>query len=304
MPVTNPWYQRVFSAIEGSLARAAAVRSEFDLVQAAFDAILAAKPQSIFGLQGFPANFTGFAKKLLEVRADETGVDFVSPWNLTPKVLPGGNYTITAADFGCQLISQSATAINVTVPLNATVAAPAGSCFMVTQEGAGPVTIVPASGVTLDAAGGFLTTRTQFSSAACSVKSLDRWSVVGDLNIAIAGVSQTIDMALSDLTNPVAIAAGAGYWVARYNCTLVEVIASVLVPSTSGLPQFAVKKNGTTMLSTNVTIDANEQSSITAATPPVISVSAIAKGDLITCDIVTAGTGTKGAQIGLGILRT
>jgi hypothetical protein len=39
MRATNPYYQRVFSALAGTLARARAVRNEFQLVQRGFDLI-------------------------------------------------------------------------------------------------------------------------------------------------------------------------------------------------------------------------------------------------------------------------
>jgi hypothetical protein len=43
-----------------------------------------------------------------------------------------------------------------------------------------------------------------------------------------------------------------------------------------------------------ITIDANEKTSITAAAPPVIAATAIAKDDEISFDIDVAGTGAKG----------
>lgn len=113
------------------------------------------------------------------------------------------------------------------------------------------------------------------------------------------GVPICFQIAISDLVTALTTGTNNGYFDAPYAFTITEVIATVLTASTSGLPQFDVKKNGTTIFSTKVTIDANETSSLTAATPPVITTTAIAKGDRITIDIVTAGTGTKGAQIAI-----
>ena len=56
------------------------------------------------------------------------------------------------------------------------------------------------------------------------------------------------------------------------------------------------------MLTTNITIDASEFTSYTAATAPVIDSSNkdVATGDLVAVDIDAAGTGAKG----LGVILT
>jgi hypothetical protein len=53
------------------------------------------------------------------------------------------------------------------------------------------------------------------------------------------------------------------------------------------------------MLSTAITIDANETTSYTAAAPPVIDTAHddVATGDLIAIDVSVAGTGTKGLGV-------
>jgi hypothetical protein len=53
------------------------------------------------------------------------------------------------------------------------------------------------------------------------------------------------------------------------------------------------------MLSTNITVDATEYTSYTAATAPVINTSYddVATGDLIKIKCTVAGTGTKGSGI-------
>lgn len=82
--------------------------------------------------------------------------------------------------------------------------------------------------------------------------------------------------------------------------------ANVNTVSSSGLPTFDIKKNGTTIFSTTLTIDASEKTSVTAATPAVLTSSptTFADDDEITIDISTAGTGTKGAKITLNVVRT
>ena len=59
-----------------------------------------------------------------------------------------------------------------------------------------------------------------------------------------------------------------------------------------------VNINGATMLSTKLTIDNNEKTSKTAATPPVISIATIVEDDEITVDIDQVGTaGAKGLKV-------
>lgn len=79
---------------------------------------------------------------------------------------------------------------------------------------------------------------------------------------------------------------------------LVDADAMVTTVSSSGTPtvQLHNKTAGVDMLSTRITIDANEFTSYTAATPPVIDTAnaGVSTGDRIRVDIDVAGTGTKG----------
>lgn len=81
--------------------------------------------------------------------------------------------------------------------------------------------------------------------------------------------------------------------------TLTSVRASVNTASTSGVVTVDINEGGTTVLSTKLTIDANEKTSTTAAAAPVISDSALADDAEITFDIDTAGTGAKGLKVWL-----
>lgn len=81
---------------------------------------------------------------------------------------------------------------------------------------------------------------------------------------------------------------------------IIKVKADVDTASSSGTPTFPIRKNNTDTLSTNITIDANETSSETAATPPVIKSDGsevVAKDDALRADCDVAGTGTKGAVV-------
>ena len=63
------------------------------------------------------------------------------------------------------------------------------------------------------------------------------------------------------------------------------------------LHQVNVKLTGTTIFSTKPTIDANEFSTNTAATPRVITATTVTKYDKISIDIDTTGVGATGAKL-------
>jgi hypothetical protein len=81
--------------------------------------------------------------------------------------------------------------------------------------------------------------------------------------------------------------------------TLTGVMASVNTVSSSGVVTVDINESGTTILSTKLTIDASEKTSTTAATPAVISDTALAYDSEITFDIDTAGTGAAGLKVWL-----
>ena len=91
---------------------------------------------------------------------------------------------------------------------------------------------------------------------------------------------------------------------APYACSLSAVRASLNTVSSSGTPTVDINVNGSSILSTKLTIDANEKTSATAATAAVISASSIADDDEITFDIDTAGTGAKGLKVTLYVVPT
>ncbi len=103
-----------------------------------------------------------------------------------------------------------------------------------------------------------------------------------------------IQVACSDLSTALTTGSSKAYFRAPRAFTLASVRASLLTASSSGLPTINVRKNNTTIFTTKVTIDANEKTSVTAATPHILSTTAIADDDLIEIDIDVAGTGAKG----------
>lgn len=88
-------------------------------------------------------------------------------------------YTLVLADAGKAIEVTSASALNVTVPTNATVAFPVGTIIEVAQFGTAAVTLAPAAGVTLQSAG-TLVTRAQYSALTLRKRATDTWHVTGD----------------------------------------------------------------------------------------------------------------------------
>lgn len=87
--------------------------------------------------------------------------------------------------------------------------------------------------------------------------------------------------------------------------TLLSVKASLLIAQASGsLITVDINKSGTSILSTKLTIDNTEKTSLTAATPAVISDAVITDDVELTFDIDQIGTaGAKGLQITMVIKR-
>lgn len=99
----------------------------------------------------------------------------------TPIIQKIDSYTLSALSERDSLIEMNkATAVTVTIPLNATVAYPVGSSIDILQTGAGQVTIAAAAGVTINATPGFKL-RTQWSSATLMKRATNTWVIVGDL---------------------------------------------------------------------------------------------------------------------------
>ncbi|MEI6296288.1 MAG: hypothetical protein WCO84_01405 [bacterium] len=79
---------------------------------------------------------------------------------------------------------------------------------------------------------------------------------------------------------------------------------SLSTASSVNLPTVDIKKNGSSIFSTPLRIDATEKTSVTATTPAVLSTTSIADDDELTFDINEAGTGAKGLKVTLFYRRT
>lgn len=114
---------------------------------------------------------------------------------------------------------------------------------------------------------------------------------------AAAGVTQVIPIAVSD--EATALTAGTSKVTFRmpFAFTLSAVRASVTTAPTGSVLTVDINEGGTSILSTKLTIDAGEKSSVTAAVPAVISDAALADDAEITIDIDAVGSTVAGAGL-------
>jgi hypothetical protein len=117
------------------------------------------------------------------------------------------------------------------------------------------------------------------------------------------GESEVLVVAASDETTDLTTGAAKVTFRMPYAMTLEDVRASVTTAPTGANLTCDINESGTSVLSTVISIDAGEKTSVTAVTPPVISDSALADDAEITIDIdqvgsTVAGTGLKVYLIG------
>jgi len=108
-----------------------------------------------------------------------------------------------------------------------------------------------------------------------------------------------IALALSDEFT--AITAGTGKITIRVlrAMTIAAVRASLTTASTSGVVTVDINKNGSTILSTKLTIDQGEKTSLTADVPYALSSTALAVDDELSFDIDTPGANAVGLKVAL-----
>jgi hypothetical protein len=91
------------------------------------------------------------------------------------------SYSLALIDANTAVEMNASSGVNLTVPLNSSIAFPVGTVIEVYQMGAGTVTLVATGGVTLRTATNTLTTRTQYATVSLRKRATDEWVVSGDL---------------------------------------------------------------------------------------------------------------------------
>ena len=111
-------------------------------------------------------------------------------------------------------------------------------------------------------------------------------------------LQEVIQLSGSDLTTALSVGTTVAYLRIPFAMTVTDVRASLLTAgSTSGTTTIDINKNGTSILSTKLTIDATEKTSTTAATAAVISTSSLSDDDEITIDIDAISGGATEAGL-------
>ena len=119
----------------------------------------------------------------------------------------------------------------------------------------------------------------------------------------LTNIVEAIVVAASDETSNLSTGAAKTTFRMPYAFTVTGVRASVTTAPTGSTLTVDINENGTSILSTKITIDATEKTSTTAATAPVISDTGLADDAEITIDIdqvgsTVAGTGLKVTLLG------
>jgi hypothetical protein len=103
-----------------------------------------------------------------------------SRFSTTPVTTQTVSYTLVLTDAGGFVKLNSASAVNLTVPPNSSVAFPTSTVISGMQYGAGQVTLVAGSGVTIRTSS-TLTTRAQYATFSITKLATDEWVASGDL---------------------------------------------------------------------------------------------------------------------------
>ncbi len=104
----------------------------------------------------------------------------------------------------------------------------------------------------------------------------------------------SIGAAASDIDSDLEVGPDKAIFFAAYDFTLTEVFAGLGTVATGSSFIVDINVNGSSILSTKITIEAGESTSLTATTQPVISSANITKGDKITIDIDQIGAVNTG----------
>lgn len=91
------------------------------------------------------------------------------------------SYTLVAGDALKTVEMNVATANNLTVPPNSSVAFPVGTIVYVRQYGAGQTTVVAGAGVTIRSRGAALKLAGQYGEAMLTKRASDEWVLSGDI---------------------------------------------------------------------------------------------------------------------------
>lgn len=145
------------------------------------------------------------------------------------------------------------------------------------------------------------------TTGASTVTAFEDWRVAagGVLDPGTSGATPvTINIACSDESTALTTGPAKVTFRMPHAMTLSAVRASVTTAPVGSVLTVDINEGGASILSTKLTIDATEKTSVTAATPAVISDSALADDAEITIDIDAVGSTTAGAGLKVYLIGT
>lgn len=143
-----------------------------------------------------------------------------------------------------------------------------------------------------------------FASLLSKPTTVSGYGIVDAAPLTGIGIERTLIIAASDVITDLTTGTAKAYFNAPYAIQILGVKANVNTVSSSGLITVDINKGATSMLSTKLTIDASEKTSVTAATPAVLTGATMTNDQEGTIDIDGAGTGAKGLLITIYYKRT
>ena len=241
--------------------------------------------QAFLDLTDTPNSYTGESLKAVRVNSGETALEFYTPsGGSSPLTTKGDLYTYDTAD------ARLAVGTNDQV-LTADSAEATGLKWATPYSD--PMTT----------RGDLLYRNSSNVTARLAVGSSGQVLTNDGTDVSWGGQDATFIVAASDETTDLTTGTAKVTFRMPYAMTLTGIRASVNTAPTGSVLTVDVNEGGTTILSTKITIDAGEKTSVTAATPPVISDSSLADDAEMTIDIdgvgsTVAGKGLKVAFIG------
>jgi hypothetical protein len=254
-----------------------------------------------------PSSYSGASLHAVRVNTGETALEFYTPTaggaNTEQSVAYAASITPDLSSGNVVKVGALTGNITINNPSNATTAEEVYIRFV--QDGTGGRTVTLGSDyVLLDSNANYPTgPNEQFYFS--GITQTDGTIEGGYSPVSVANnVAQEIITAVSDETTALTTGTAKVTFRMPNAMTLTDVRASVTTAPTGSVLTADINEGGTSVLSTKLTIDAGEKTSTTAATPAVISDSALADDAEITIDIDGVGSSVAGAGLKVTLIGT
>jgi hypothetical protein len=228
-------------------------------------------------------------------------VDYTS---LLGEVTVSASRNAALGDANGMVNSTAASDITITIPTNATVAFPVGTVLSYRRQSgaAGNVIVSLASGVTDEDSNTGAIAQTYKEDQVITIwkTATDTWELVGSPSDDID--YWTVSLTAKDGT--AATATDVEDFEVYEDMHIVNVYAYHATAGTTGVSTYDINEDGTSILSTKLTVDSVEQTSRTAATAAVISDDFIDAGSVISFDIDgVSTTAPEGVKITIAFIK-